>query len=90
MTNENLQGNSHSWLFFVKCSFVLSLAALVLGIVLVPAELVVKGYLAVTGMFLVSSTITLSKTLRDEHENQRLLNKLSEARTKQLIQEFGE
>ncbi len=90
MTVEDLQGSSSSWLFFVKCSFVLSLLAMVSGIVLVPADWMVKGYLTVTALFMVSATITLSKTLRDEHESQRLLNKLSDARTKQLIQEYGE
>jgi len=32
-------------------------------------------------LFLVSSTITLSKTMRDKHESQRLINRVSEART---------
>lgn len=40
-------------------------------------SLLVKGYLALNS-FLVSSTIMLSKTLRDEHEAQRLLNLINE------------
>lgn len=90
MTVEEMQSHSTGWLLFVKCSFVLSLAALIAGIVFIPADLVVKGYLTIAGLFLVSSTITLAKTLRDEHESQRLIHKLSEARTKQLLQEYAE
>ncbi|MBK8970093.1 MAG: hypothetical protein IPM37_01520 [Hahellaceae bacterium] len=90
MTIEEVQSNSQSWLFFVKSSFAISLLAMIGGIVFMPADLVVKGYLAITALFMVSSTITLSKTLRDEHESQRLIHKVSEARTKQLMKEFGE
>ena len=49
-----------------------------------------KGYMGLCALFLVSTSITLSKTLRDEHENQRLINKISEAKTKQLIKEYAE
>lgn len=90
MTIEEVQSNSQSWLFFVKSSFAISLLAMIGGIVMMPADLVVKGYLAITALFMVSSTITLSKTLRDEHESQRLIHKVSEAKTKQLMKEFGE
>ncbi|ARU54525.1 yiaA/B two helix domain family [Oleiphilus messinensis] len=87
---DELQSNSKSWLFFVKSSFVCALVAMAAGIIFSPAELMVKGYLGVCALFLVSTTITLSKTMRDEHEQSRLVHKISEARTQQLIKEFGE
>jgi hypothetical protein len=49
-----------------------------------------KGYLALNSLFLVSSTIMLSKTLRDEHEAQRLLNRISEAKTNKILKEYAE
>lgn len=87
---DNIQDNSKGWLLFVKASFVIALAATCAGILFTPADILVKGYMAICALFLVSTTITLSKTMRDEHENQRLIHKISEAKTKQLIQEYAE
>ncbi len=88
MMIDDVQSNSQSWLFFVKVSFAISLLAMGVGIVMIPADLMVKGYLAICSLFVVSSTITMSKTLRDDHESQRLINKLSEAKTQQIIKEY--
>ena len=55
---------------------------------LIPGDLVVKGYFSISSLFLVFATITMSKTLRDEHESRRLHNKISEARTSKIINEF--
>ncbi|GAA3920981.1 YiaA/YiaB family inner membrane protein [Litoribacillus peritrichatus] len=90
MMIDEVQSNSQSWLFFVKVSFAISLIAMAAGIVILPADLMVKGYLAISALFVVSSTITMSKTLRDNHESQRLINKLSEAKTQQIIKEYSD
>ena len=87
---ESISDNSKGWLFFVKASFAVALAATAAGIVFIPTDFLVKGYMGICALFLVSTSITLSKTLRDEHEGQRLLNKISEAKTKQLIKEYAE
>lgn len=87
---DTMQSNSKSWLFYVKASFVIALTAMGAGILFAPADMLVKGYLTMSSLFLVSSTITLSKTLRDEHESERLFHKISEAKTQQLIKEYAE
>lgn len=89
MEQYDIQSNSGAWLFFVKSSFAIAIAASVAGILFLPGTLLIKGYFALSSLFLVSSTITLSKTLRDEHEAHRLINKVSEARTTQMINEFN-
>lgn len=89
MEHDNTN-HSSSWVFFVKVSFAVALAAAAAGVVLAPVDLVLKGYMAISALFLVSTTITLSKTLRDEHESKRIVNRISEARTHQLLKEFGE
>ncbi|WP_111497618.1 MULTISPECIES: YiaA/YiaB family inner membrane protein [Marinobacter] len=89
MDNE-LSSNSTGWLFFVKASFAIALVATGVGIVFTPTDLLVKGYMAICALFLVSTTITLSKTMRDEHESQRIHNRLSEARAQQILKEYGE
>lgn len=89
MENE-LKSNSAGWVFFVKVSFAVALLAAGAGVVLAPVDIVLKGYMAISALFLVSTTITLSKTLRDEHEGQRIVNRISEARTNQLLKEYSE
>ena len=88
--NDYTPRSSNAWLFYVKASFVIALVATACGIFFIPADLLVKGYLTLSALFLVSATITLSKTLRDEHERQHILHRISEAKTQQLIKEYGE
>jgi hypothetical protein len=90
MDSSNVQSNSASWMFFVKFSFGAALGAIVTGILLMPGGLLVQGYFAICSLFLVSATITLSKTLRDDHESQRLFNKINEAKTNKILNEFSE
>jgi hypothetical protein len=90
MENLEIQSNSAGWLFFVKAAFVIAVVATAAGIMLMPGGLLMQGYFALSALFLVSATITLSKTMRDEHEAQRLIHKVSEARTNKIIREFSE
>ncbi|MEZ5538176.1 MAG: YiaA/YiaB family inner membrane protein [Thiolinea sp.] len=82
--------NSASWLFFVKLTFGISLAAMVAFIFFMDGSLLTKGYLALNSLFMVSATIMMSKTLRDEHEVNKLANRISEAKTNKILKEFSE
>ena len=53
-----------------------------------PVTLWVKGYMGMCVLFTVGSAITLTKTLRDDHEAQRLLNRIAEAKTTKLLRDF--
>lgn len=90
MENLEIQSNSSGWLFFVKAAFVIAVVATAAGIMFMPGGLLMQGYFALSALFLVSATITLSKTMRDEHEAQRLIHKVNEARTNKIIREFSE
>lgn len=81
-----MQPSSTGWLFFVRASFVLALAALALGIVFLPLDVWMRGYLGMGALFAIGSTFTLAKTLRDEHEAKRLVRKIEEAQTSALLQ----
>jgi len=89
MDNE-FGSNSAGWMFFVKASFAIALLATALGIVFAPIDILVKGYMGICALFLVSTAITLSKTMRDDHESKRIHNRLSEARAQQLLKEYTE
>jgi hypothetical protein len=70
--NDNITlPNSSSWLFFVKLTFGIALVGMASFIFFLEGNLLTKGYLALNSLFLVSSTIMLSKTLRDEDEAHR-------------------
>lgn len=89
MNEYDIQSTSEGWVFFVKASFAIAILSIAVGIFLVPGTLLIKGYFALSALFLVSSTITLSKTMRDQHEANRLINKVSEARTTKMINEMA-
>jgi len=90
MNESNIQSHSNSWLFYVKASFTVSIMALAAGILFMPGDIMVKAYFAIGSLFLVSSTLTMAKTLRDQHESERLINKINEAKTSRIINEFSE
>lgn len=87
--DREMQSNSNGWLFFVRASFAISVLAMGAGVLFMEGDLITKGYFAICALFMISATITLSKTLRDEHEGQRLLNKISEAKTNQILKEYS-
>tara|TARA_R110001599_G_scaffold353459_1_gene592586 strand:- start:295517 stop:295792 length:276 start_codon:yes stop_codon:yes gene_type:complete len=83
-----LNSSTSAWGFFVKLAFGLAIGSTLMGIYMLPGELVVKGYFLISTLFLVFSTITMSKTMRDKHEADRLHNKISEARTTKIIRDM--
>ncbi len=62
---------------------------MVFGIVMLPLDLWAKGYLGMGLFFMVSSTISVSKTLRDQHEFDRIINRVEEAKTEKILKEYG-
>ena len=72
---NNAQLNSPEWVFFVKASFAISFGAMFIAIFFfAQVDLISKGFLAMGTLYLVASTFTLSKTIRDEFEGQKLIN----------------
>ena len=55
------------------------------GIYFLPIDLWIKGYMLMGVMMLVSSTVTITKTIRDVHEADKLVNKIEDAKTEQLL-----
>lgn len=83
-TNMN-QTNSPAWVTYTYVSFGAAAAMTALGIWGIPADLWVKGYLAMAVVFLVGACFTLAKTVRDEHESKRLANRLEDAKAEKLL-----
>lgn len=80
--------NSAGWVTFTYASFATAIGMTALGIWAMPADLWVKGYIAMASVFLIGSTFTLAKTVRDEHEAKRFANRIEEAKTEKLLMEM--
>lgn len=89
-TTESIRLDSPSWVFFVKCSFACAIGGMLFGVAVMPVEIWMRGYMILGTLFLVGSTFTLSKTMRDEFEASKLINKLAQARTEKLLKEYGQ
>jgi hypothetical protein len=87
-TIGSLQRDSAAWLFFVRVTFGISVLTTSFGIFFLPVDLWIKGYIAMGLLFTIGSTITLSKTLRDEYEGKKLINKIQEVKTEKMLKEY--
>ncbi len=90
MDQYELSSSTSAWDFFVRVAFGTAVASTAIGVYLIPGELVVKGYFLISSLFLVFSTITMSKTIRDRHEADRLHNRISEARTSKILRDLDD
>lgn len=88
MTNETTQ-HSGAWVAFTYASFIGSAAMVALGILFMPMDIWVKGYLTMGVVMLVQSCITATKTLRDVHEGRRMVNRIEDAKTERLLMSVG-
>ena len=84
MNNANLH-HSPAWVVFTYVSFAAALAMVIVGISLMPIELGMKGYLAMGVAMLIQSCITLTKTIRDNDEAGKLVNRIEDAKTERLL-----
>ena len=90
MENHGIQKDSAGWLFFVKATFISAISAMATGIYFLPCELWVKGYMAMGTLFTVGASITLSKTMRDEHEANKIINKIKDVKTEKILKEYND
>lgn len=88
MTN-NVQPHSQAWKSFTVASFAASLIMVGAGILFLPVDIWMKGYLSMGVVMLVQTCVTLTKTQRDVHEAAKLVNRIEDARTERLLMEVG-
>lgn len=79
MNNQPLQ-HSAAWVAFTYATFLLSLAMIGVGILFMPIDVWMKGFLCMAVILLVQSCITMTKTIRDNEEAGKLVNRIEDAR----------
>ena len=58
------------------------------GIYNLPADLWTRGYMGMGLLFSVGSSFTLAKTVGDNHESRKLINRVTEAKTERILHDF--
>jgi len=87
--NNPVLHHSQSWIVFTYVSFAAALAMVIGGIVLISLDLAMKGYLAMGVVMLIQCCITLTKTIRDNDEASKLVNRLEDAKTERLLMDVA-
>jgi hypothetical protein len=88
MNNPNLH-HGPAWIAFTYISFGAALAMLAIGLFMMPIDLAMKGYLTMGIAMLTQSCVTLTKTIRDNDEAAKLVNRIEDAKTERLLAEAG-
>jgi hypothetical protein len=88
LRSEDVPRDTPAWIFQVWVSFLLSIGATAVGIAYLPVDAWLRAFLGMGLLFSVGSALSLAKTLRDNHEAKRLLNRLSEAKAERIIREY--
>jgi hypothetical protein len=83
------QQHTNAWISYTWISFVLSISATFIGILYLPVDSWVKGYLGMGTLFSIGSTIGLSKTIRDVEESKRLISRVDEAKLEKMLAEHN-
>jgi hypothetical protein len=86
---QNAMPHSSAWVSFTYVSFAAAAFMVGIGIFFLPLDWWSKGYLGMGVIALVQSCVTLTKTLRDQHEAAKLMNRIEDARTERLLMEAG-
>ncbi len=65
--------HSNAWNMFTYASFIVA----------------AKGFHAMSALMLVHMSVSITKTLRDNEEASRLINRIEDAKTEKLLMEVG-
>ena len=80
---------SQAYTMFSYVNFAVAAVMMAGGVYFLEASFAAKGFYAMAALMLVSSTVAITKSIRDTEESQRLHNKIDEARTERLLMEVN-
>ncbi len=79
------QKDSTAWVIQTWAAFVISISMTTFGIVNLPVDSWIKGFMGMGLAFSVGSTFTLAKTTRDLQEARKLTARIDEAKVEKLL-----
>ncbi len=85
----NLPSTKTTTAFYAQAgvSFAVAICAVTLGICYLPVDPWMRAFLALGSLFLVTSTFTLAKCVRDAQESSILYSRLDQARLDKILAE---
>jgi len=88
MTNIEVQPKQTAAFYLqAAISFAVSLFAVCIGVAYLPVDGWVRAFLAVGVLYVVTSAFTLAKCVRDQHELNRVVHRVDEARLERFLAE---
>ena len=89
MNDSTLIKPSAAWTNFTILAFGIAASMMAGGIFFLEASFAAKGFYAMSAIMLVHTTVTITKTLRDKEEANRLINRLEDAKTEKLLMDVN-
>ena len=87
--NDNPVKHSQAWVSFTYMNFAVSTFLMGAGIFWLPLDMPTKGFLLMATLMIIQSAITVTKTMRDNEESGKLINKIEDAKTEKLLMEVN-
>jgi len=85
------QKDTSAWVIQVWAAFLIAISATTLSVLSLPLDRPIdnwmKGQIGVSFLFSLTSSFTLAKTIRDNHEVGRLSARVDEAKVEELLSE---
>jgi hypothetical protein len=88
MTPQTTTHDTQAWIFQVWVAFLISFVTTCFGILRLPVDHWIRGFLWMGLTFTVTSAFSLAKTVRDNHEAVRLRNRITDAKAEKLLREY--
>lgn len=79
---------SNYWNLFAKLNFFIAIISIALSVYLLEVDLIAKGYFILSSLYLFTTTVILSKTIRDQEESKKILNKIEQAKTNKILKDY--
>ncbi len=80
--------HSPAWKLFSWAGFLIALTLMIIGVYHLPVDPWIKGYLGMGVFCIVLSCFILAKTVRDEYEAGKFINRISSAKTEKLLSDY--
>ncbi|WP_121251875.1 YiaA/YiaB family inner membrane protein [Nocardioides ferulae] len=87
MSTPNLPKNTTAFYAQAGISFAIALVTLLFAILYLPVDPWIRAFLAVSTLFLTTSSFTLAKCVRDAQESTSVASRLDQARVDKLLAE---
>lgn len=81
--------NTKSFYSMAWIGLAVSALGMGLGLVYLEADIAMKGFLAMSYLFSITSCFTVAKVVRDKHEEEKFINKVEHAKTEKFLNESG-